>query len=269
MAVIGGSIAFMSSAPPGPIFTSANSGTNWTVTSVTNADCTSVASSADGSKLVAVANGGPIYSSMNSGTSWTMNNPTFPYLVSVASSADGTRLMAGTADPFHDSGFPIYLSTNSGTTWEATSSPGSRGRTWVALSADGTRLVAVEAGRSGGPIIASTNSGATWMTASAPITNWSSVAISADGGKVVAVVNGGGIYTSQSTPAPLLSITSSSGEAIISWTIPSTSFVLQQNSDLTSTNWTNVPAIPTLTNLRYQVTLSSPNGHDFYRLMQR
>ena len=88
-------------------------------------------------------------------------------------------------------------------------------------------------------------------------------------GKVVAVVNGGGIYTSQSTPAPLLSITSSSGEAIISWTIPSTSFVLQQNSDLTSTNWTNVPAIPTLTNLRYQVTLSSPNGHDFYRLMQR
>ena len=86
---------------------------------------------------------------------------------------------------------------------------------------------------------------------------------------MVAVVNGGGIYTAQSTTAPLLSITFSSGEAIISWTIPSTSFVLQQNSDLTSTNWTNVPAIPTLTNLRYQVTLSSPNGHDFYRLMQR
>ena len=86
---------------------------------------------------------------------------------------------------------------------------------------------------------------------------------------MVAVVNGGGIYTAQSTTASLLSITFSSGEAIISWTIPSTSFVLQRNSVLISTNWTDVPTSPTLTNLRYQVAVSSPNGHDFYRLMQR
>jgi photosystem II stability/assembly factor-like uncharacterized protein len=36
----------------------------------------------------------------------------------------------------------------------------------------------------------------TWMQTSAPVTNWASVATSADGNNVVAVVNGGGIYAS-------------------------------------------------------------------------
>jgi len=131
-------------------------------------------------------------------------------------------------------------------------------------------LVAVEAGRagSGGPIITSTNSGVTWTENVAPVAKWSSVASSADGGKWVAVVSGGGIFTSQSTPAPLLSITSSDNDLVISWTVPSMSFGLQQNSNLSGTTWMDVPATPALnyTSLQNQTIVPLLTTNFFYRL---
>ena len=50
--------------------------------------------------------------------------------------------------------------------------------------------------------------------------------------------------------------------------ITSMDFVLQQNPDLTTTNWTEVTNTPTLnfTNLQNQVTLSTPSSSRFYRL---
>jgi hypothetical protein len=50
--------------------------------------------------------------------------------------------------------------------------------------------------------------------------------------------------------------------------VPSTSFVLQENSDLTTTNWTTVTTPPTLnlTNLQNQVMVPVPTGNRFYRL---
>jgi hypothetical protein len=56
------------------ILTSTNSGTTWTQTSAPGTNWIAIASSADGTKLVAVVNnqsGSPIYLSTNSGTSWT------------------------------------------------------------------------------------------------------------------------------------------------------------------------------------------------------
>ena len=53
-----------------------------------------------------------------------------------------------------------------------------------------------------------------------------------------------------------------------SWIIPSTNFVLEQNLDLTTTNWTpvtNPPAL-NLSNLQYQVILFPSNNSTFYRL---
>ena len=46
------------------------------------------------------------------------------------------------------------------------------------------------------------------------------------------------------------------------------SFVLQQNSGLNPTHWTDVatPPVLNLTNLQNQVTLSTPSGPTFYRL---
>jgi hypothetical protein len=138
----------------------------------------------------------------------------------------------------------------------------------VCCSADGTRLAAAAAG---GLVYTSTNSGATWVPANAPSTNWSSIATSADGCKLVAVVNGGGIYTWQTTPAPVLNITPSAGNLVLSWTVPSMSFVLQQTPNLTGTNWTDLASAPALNypTLQNQVTIPASAGTMFYRLVSR
>jgi len=50
--------------------------------------------------------------------------------------------------------------------------------------------------------------------------------------------------------------------------VPSANFVLQQNTDLSMTNWTDVTNAPVLnlTNLQNQVTQPVPDGNSFYRL---
>jgi len=146
-------------------------------------DWFSVASSADGSKLVAVEYGGQIYTSTDSGLTWTARDSARNWR-SVASSADGSKLIAVVQSR------QIYTSTDSGLTWTARDSA----RFWysVASSADGSKLVAVV---SGGQIYNSTDSGLTW-TARDSARNWQSVTSSADGSKLVAVASGGQIYTS-------------------------------------------------------------------------
>lgn len=143
----------------------------------------SVASSADGTKLVVVEYGGPIHTSTDSGLTWTSRESNRNW-ASVASSADGTKLVAV------EYGGQIHVSTDSGATWAAWES----NRNWrsVASSTDGTKLVAVA---SGGQIYTSTNSGATW-TPRESIRIWYAVASSADGTKLAAAVGGGQIYTS-------------------------------------------------------------------------
>ncbi len=133
----------------------------------------SVASSADGTKLVAVENSGQIYTSTDSGTNWTAYESSRQWQ-SVASSADGTKLVAV------ENGGQIYTSTDSGTNWTARES--SRGWRAVASSADGTKLVAAVFG---GQIYTSTDSGTNW-TARENSRWWTSVASSADGTKLVA-----------------------------------------------------------------------------------
>jgi hypothetical protein len=142
-----------------------------------------VASSSDGTKLVATVYNGQIYTSVDSGVTWTARDSA-RFWFSVASSADGTKLVAV------ENGGQIYTSVDSGVTWTARDSA----RSWysVASSADGTKLVAVV---SGGQIYASLDSGVTW-SARESARNWWSVASSADGTKLVALVSGGQIYTS-------------------------------------------------------------------------
>jgi hypothetical protein len=193
----------------------------------TSRQWTSIASSADGSKLVAGVNGGYLYTSTDSGMTWTARDGSRPWS-SLACSADGTKIFA-TTNPG-----AIYTSTDSGVTWTpnimfsflnwasvASSADGSKllaasvtdglltstnsGATWtwredsgspmwitVASSADGTKLVAAKLG---GQIYTSTDSGITWAPRESN-RNWRSLASSADGNKLVAVVEGGQIYTS-------------------------------------------------------------------------
>ncbi|MEI6873748.1 MAG: hypothetical protein WCL50_01315 [Spirochaetota bacterium] len=174
-------------------------GVSWTARA-SNLNWRSVSSSADGTKLVASANGQQIYTSTDSGVTWTARDSNRSWL-SVASSADGTKLVACVWNG------QIYTSTDSGVTWTARDSS----RQWysVASSADGSKLVACV---QDGQIYTSTDSGVTW-TARASSLIWFSVASSADGTKLVAsVIPGGQIYTS--TPTSMASTTTGTSGSI-------------------------------------------------------
>lgn len=105
------------------------------------------------------------------------------------------------------------------------------------------------------------------MQANAPYTTASYVISSADGSMLVALINGG-IYISRAATPPFLKVAVPAGNVLLSWLVPSTSFVLEQTTNLTKTNWTRVTNAPTLnfTNLHYEVPVSRTNSRGFYRL---
>jgi hypothetical protein len=135
-----------------------------------NRDWRSVAMSADGSKIIAAVQFGRLYTSIDYGTTWTPREQTRSWLA-VASSADGTKLIAGV------NGGNLYVSADSGVTWIP------REQIWgwrdVASSADGTRLIAVGASR----LAMSADAGANWAARQEDM-NWVAVASSADGMKL-------------------------------------------------------------------------------------
>jgi hypothetical protein len=66
-----------------------------------------------------------------------------------------------------------------------------------------------------------------------------------------------------------LNLSISSSNLAISWTIPSTNFVLQQSPELISwADVTNAPAL-NLTNLNNELSLSPTNSSGFFRLMSQ
>jgi hypothetical protein len=210
----------------GPICVSTNWGSTWQTNSP-DEEWNSVASSADGTKLVGVCtyteetNGygdSTIFTSSDSGVTWTAQNWTtdtnhFINWVCVASSADGTKLLAlatpeggfSSSDPA-SANIGIYLSTDSGVTWQLSGAQIPT-NSWeaVASSADGSTLAAAgfyvdfALDEDIQSIYVSRDSGATWVPGNAPNVNWNSIAMSADGSKMVAVTRapaGGQIYTS-------------------------------------------------------------------------
>jgi hypothetical protein len=263
---------------PGLIYVSTNSGVTVTPTLSPTNNWKSVASSADGTKLVAAtttSQGGLIYASTDSGLTWAPTGaPTNNYWAAIASSADGTKLVAASSSvSAPGANGNIYTSTNFGTTWTSNNVPNAQWQS-VASSADGTKLVAV-AEEPVGWIYTSTNSGTTWMSNSVPNEIWHSVTSSADGGRLAAApfasqsFNPVPVYTLQTTPAPQLHIAPSSNAVACSWLVPSTNFVLQQTLDLTTANWvtlTNKPAL-NFTNLQDQATISPSNTRGFFRLV--
>lgn len=209
-----------------------------------------IASSADGTHLVAVVtNGGSIYFSTNSGTTWSVIANSGGYWSSVASSSGGNIFAATdngtgiyvfsgtTVISSHSvnannwssiaasasgstlvaayNGGSLYVSSNYGTNWSAY---GISGENWkaVACSSDGTKMAAAV---TGGYIYTSINSGVTWTQSSSPSANWISLACSSDGSKLVAAVSGGDLYTSPN------------------W---GTTWTAQTNNVATSANWSAV-----------------------------
>ncbi len=204
-----------------------------------------------------------------------MNTPTNSFHTSVASSADGARLAtAFDGETFDGYTNYLYTSTNSGVSW----SPSvfildwAKSQSSLALSADGNTLLASV----NGYVMVSTNGGIPWSStcltgACGGDTNPIAVASSADGHKLFAGFYGD-IYTLQTKPSPVLNIAASDENLILSWVVPSMNFVLQENSDVTTTNWTDVTVGPTLnyTNLQYEVIVPTPRPRTmFYRLASR
>ena len=283
----------------GYIYVSPNMGTNWYQTSPPLGNWMAVACSPDGTKLLAGIYGGAIWISTNSGYIWNVSSSAGnSSWTSIATSADGNKLAAS------GSGV-IYVSTNAGQVWRATSGRGSSvattpsggvlaatgngstyistnfGATWrtttingstangasgnsIALSADGKYMAIADFNSK---IYTSTNSGVTWVTNNV-LSDWFGIASSADGHRLVASSDGNKIWLGQMKPSPQLNLAPAKTNLTLSWIIPSTNFVLQQNPDLTTTNWSVVtnPPVLNLTNLQNQVTLPLPAGNGFYRL---
>lgn len=173
---------------------------------------TAIATSTDGTKLVAVTggnlSGGPICVSTNSAQTWQVTSAPLHYWTSVASSADGVNLVASGGTANDDTG-GIYISSDSGRTWRRSAPFGAS----LASSADGVHLVALKFPESSVPyplsIYLSHDSGATWQPSPSPAaTNyWKAVSSSADGKRMVAIGTaqivqlGFSIYTSADSGA--------------------------------------------------------------------
>ena len=89
----------------------------WTQTSAPVTNWSSVASSADGGKLIAAVGNpfgppGHVYTSTNSGATWAPTTAPITNWASVASSADGTRLVAAAGGIYYNYS-PIFTSADS------------------------------------------------------------------------------------------------------------------------------------------------------------
>jgi hypothetical protein len=251
---------------PGPIYTSTNSGITWRSNNLPNLYWSSATTSADGLKLAVCAEGDGIYTSIDGGFKWMLNNVANAAWSAIASSADGERLVA----TVNNGG--IFVSTNAGTNWTEITAPNQPSTPiftykQLASSADGTHLVDTDVEA----IYVSTNSGAAWTQTEMGMGDWSSVALSADGSVCVAVDEfAPRVVVFKSTPpVPVLNIVSTNNNAVLSWIIPSINYALQEDADLTSTNWSDVGGSLTFTNLQYQETLPISSNQMFYRLVSR
>lgn len=154
---------------------------SWSPTAAPATNWVGVASSADGTKIVAIPGATPvIYRSTNSGLAWEPI-PTPSEFWSISCSADGQRLIAAANN--------VYLSEDAGNTWNVATDSGVHG-VCAALSADGNRLVVVDYS---GAIYVSTNSGSSWTQTQSPSVNspWTTAASSADGTTFMAAGSAG------------------------------------------------------------------------------
>lgn len=166
------------------LFTSSDGGVNWTERLTIGTDrIAQIRSSADGMKLVAIRINGELLTSWDSGETWTPRANIGSGRM-IAISADGTRLLAAGASG------NIFMSSDSGANWNALESAGSRVWTSIALSGDGSRMIAGERDINGtftARVWLSLDSGATWNAVRPPAASWPLVSISNDGSKMAVV----------------------------------------------------------------------------------
>jgi uncharacterized delta-60 repeat protein len=176
-----------------PSFTLATDplGTAWTARELVHDHWTTIACSADGTKLAAGQNPGKIHTSNNGGVTWTEQSQSpAGSCRTLVSSADGTRLVAAVA-PIASTSTQLHISTDSGVSWTPRGPAGN----WSALtsSADGSKLAGA---MQNGSIHTSSDFGLTWTARGPNGPAWTSLTSSSDGVKLAAASFGGDIYLS-------------------------------------------------------------------------
>jgi hypothetical protein len=206
-------------AVDGSIYLSTNSGSTW-LTPVRSPPANLIASSADGSKLLAAQSPGNIFASTNFGGSWFEGTNISANWYSIACSANGSKMAA--VMNLDDS--PVVVSTNYGVNWYYAQHIIGQPGAGLACRADGNELMLSTAGllyistnwgvawtstnhvpvdrilacsadasvmlSYGGltidSIYTSTNLGATWTSNSVPRRSWTAFSCSADGAELLA-----------------------------------------------------------------------------------
>ena len=241
----------------GHIYTSDNSGVDWTSRADWNY-WTAIASSSDGATLAATAKNGYIYTSVNSGHSWAARmTDCARNWTAIASSSDGAKLAAVVKGEY------IYTSVNSGQDWEARMTDFARNWTAVASSSDGAKLAAVVRG---GYVYTSVNSGQDWVARLTDLArDWTAIAYSSDGTTIVAAYESGYIYVStdsgenwervtEDTTRYWTSVASSSGGTTLAATVDSGYIYVSTDSGAT---WKQSTTDPTQ---RWTSIVSSSDG---------
>ncbi len=196
------------------LYRSTDSGVTWSA--ITNGGSAftkrwaRVASSSDGTVLLAGEHSGSLWYSINSGANW--NEVTAAGTNSwkgVALSSDGA-VMAAVANPSD-----FWVSTNTGTSWNNPTGLDSAAPIDIAISADGTKMAAAVFSVGAG-IYVSSNTGTTWTQKTTGLDSgswqgfWAGIAMSSDGTKLVATrafgdpiftsTNSGDSWTSRASP---------------------------------------------------------------------
>jgi len=91
--------------------------------------------------------------------------------------------------------------------------------------------------------------------------DFSSVANASDGSDI-------GAFEVQAPSGPTLTVTRSGSGVLIAWPSPSTGFVLQQNANLSTANWTDVSQTPADNGTSKSVLINPPTGNLYFRLMK-
>ena len=189
----------LTAAPIGPAIFNAEIGIVNESTAAGSRDWAAVYVSADGQKIVAVAENDYLYTSADGGANFTARTSAGSRLwTSVAMSADGQKVVAAATSEY------LYASVDGGANFTAITSPGGKNWVSVAVSADGQKIVAAAYGDY---LYTSADGGANF-TARTSTGNWISVAASGDGQKIVVVAFDDYLYTSADGGANFTSRTS-------------------------------------------------------------
>lgn len=193
----------------GTMFYSQDKGVTWQKRPHPSSDLWDMAVSADGTKVVGIGNGN-VFISEDSSQTWSAAIPVGCSSNEIDMSSDGMNLVVACSSGY------LYTSTNGGYNWVQRTGAGSRNWNSVAISADGTKMVAAYSRVYSsilGYIYTSSDGGATWVQqVGAGERYWTSVDVSSDGSKVVATA-----LTAQSMPLDIYR--STDGGAV--WTVQS------------------------------------------------